>query len=90
MLANAPNTSALWYPYDIIWLDGFFAIQIENIEMKNPERSENKWAASDNMASEWANRPPTSSARKKVKHIAVILSNLSMALLLVSIKSGIS
>jgi hypothetical protein len=46
-LTKAPITSALEYPNDSVLFAYFFAIHKENIEMKNPEISENKWAIDD-------------------------------------------
>lgn len=51
-------TSALWYPKDIKLLAGYFPSHIENIDIKNPDKSLNKCAASLKIANEFARTPP--------------------------------
>lgn len=72
----APMTSARWYPKDIFLLAGLCPSQIENIEIKKPDKSENICAASERMASDLAKIPPNTSAIKKIKQTTDTVNNL--------------
>lgn len=74
-LAKAPITSALEYPKDKVLLAYLLASHNENIEMKNPETSENKWAASVIIAKDYAIYPPTNSMAINKTH--TILANIN-------------
>ena len=69
-LPKAPIISALWYPYDIFLLAGFVPIQMLNIEIRNPEKSLSRCAASVIIAILFANTPPTTSMPMNVMQSA--------------------
>ena len=54
MLAIAPITSERWYPNDMSNEAGLLLSQMENIEIKKPDKSLNIWAASERIARECA------------------------------------
>lgn len=61
-LKRAPSTSARWYPKVMYLVGGFFPIQSARSDIKNPIKSENKWAASVMIAKLPAKYPPSNSA----------------------------
>lgn len=60
------------------------------MEMENPERSDERWAASERIANDDANKPPITSAIRKTVQTQLTTINLYMALSLVALRSGMS
>ena len=79
-LANAPRTSALWYPKEDECCGLFWLIHMENILIIKPPTSDSICAASVNIASEFETIPPTISTIIKKKHMATTMPSFLKAL----------
>ena len=75
-LANAPKTSARWYPKELPYVASFWPIHIENMLIMKPPTSEHMWAASVKIASDPEKTPPRISAI--IKNIQMIITHLSL------------